>query len=146
MSDADLRARADARFQAALEASGARDPREFYREQLRALRAADRQAYDRALSYYEERLIPAVAAEDSDPLGEWLEYGRLLASLSLPGRTVLIDPSGGAADYARPVPADALALHLPESAGRPALLLGAPPKLSPAQRASYELLVKQSQG
>ena len=146
MADTDLRTRADERFQAALQASGARDPREFYREQLRALRAGDRAAYDRALAYYDERPIPAVAAEDSDPLGEWLEYGRLLASLSLPGRTVQIDAGGGASDYARPVPADALVLHLPEQPGRPALPLGLPPKLSPAQRASYELLVKQSQG
>ncbi|HEU0013945.1 MAG TPA: hypothetical protein VFQ45_09695 [Longimicrobium sp.] len=146
MADPDLRARADERFQAALQASGARDPREFYREQLRALRAGDRQAYDRALEYYEERLIPAVAAEGSDPLGEWLEYGRVLASLSLPGRTVQIDASGVAADYARPVPPDALVLHLPEQPARAALPLGLPPRLSPAQRATYDLLVKQSQG
>jgi hypothetical protein len=142
----DFRARADERFERALQQTGARDPRGFFRDQLRDLKANDADAFRRALRYFEETLIPTVADEASDPVAEWLEYGRVLASLAIPGRTVQIDPGGRARDYARPVPLDAMVLHLPDNAARPALVLGIPPKLSPAQRASYDLLVKQSQG
>lgn len=142
----DLRARADERFQAALQQTGARDPRSFFRDQLRELKGSDPDAFRTALRYFEETLIPTVADEASDPVGEWLEYGRVLASLSTPGRTVQIDVGGRARDYARPVPAEAMVLHLPENASRPALVLGIPPRLSPAQRAAYDLLVRQSQG
>jgi hypothetical protein len=145
MADPDLRARADERFERALAASGARDPRAFYRDQLRALKEASPEGFRRALAYFEERLIPAVADEGSDPLAEWLEYGRVLASLSTPGRTVSIDPGGRARDYERPVAPDAVVLHLPENTSQKAVVLGIPPKLSPAQRASYDLLVKQAQ-
>jgi hypothetical protein len=145
MADADLRARADARFAAALEQAGARDPREFYRKQMTALKARDREAYQRAVAYFEERLIPAVAADDSDPLAEWLDYGRVLASLATPGRAVQIDSLGRARDYARPVPPDALVLHLPERTSEAAIVVGIPASLSPAQRASYDLLVRQQQ-
>lgn len=139
-----LRERADRRFEEALQTAGARDPRDFYRARLRELKERDPASYRRAVAYYEERLIPAVAEEGSDPLAEWLEYGRVLVSLSAPGRTVQIDPTGRASDYARPVPADALVLHLPAGAGEAALVLGIPAKLSPAQRASYDLLVKKT--
>ncbi|MCA1790961.1 MAG: hypothetical protein LC667_14225, partial [Thioalkalivibrio sp.] len=103
-------------------------------------------AFRRALRYFDETLIPAVADESSDPLAEWLEYGRLLASLTTPGRAVQIDAGGRARDYARPIAPDALVLHLPDSASQPALVLGLPPKLSPSQRATFDLLVKQLQG
>jgi hypothetical protein len=142
----DLRARADERFEQALKAAGARDPRGFFRDMLRDLKAADAEAFRRGLRYFEETLIPAVAGDGSDPLAEWLEYGRVLAVLTTPGRTVQIDASGRARDYARPVPADALVLHLPENAARAGLVLGLPPKLSAHQRASYDLLVNQRQG
>lgn len=144
--DDDLRRRADARFEQALKQTGARDPRNFFRDQLRELKAASPDGFRRALRYFEETLIPTVADEASDPVAEWLEYGRLLAALSVPGRTVQIDAGGRALDYARPVPLESMVLHLPENASRPALVLGIPPKLSPAQRASYDLLVKQSNG
>ena len=142
----DLRARADERFERALRETGARDPRNFFRDQLRDLRARDAEAFQQALTYFNQRLIPTVADDGSDPIAEWLEYGRVLASLSIPGRTVQVDASGRARDYARPVPLDALVLHLPTSAGQPALVVALPSKLTPHQRATYELLVKQSQG
>ena len=142
----DLRARADERFERALQQTGARDPRTVFRDMLRDLKAADAEGFRRALRYFDETLVPTVADEGSDPLAEWLEYGRVLASLTTAGRTVQIDPGGRARSYARPVPGDALVLHLPENAARPALVLGLPPKLSPHQRASYDLLVKQLQG
>jgi hypothetical protein len=142
----DLRARADERFEQALKETGARDPRTFYRDMLRDLKAADVDAFRRALRYFEETLTPAVADDGSDPIAEWLEYGRVLASLTVAGRTVQIDATGRARDYARPVPLDALVLHLPENASRKALVLGLPPKLSAPQRATYDLFVKQLQG
>jgi hypothetical protein len=146
MADADLRARADERFARALQDVGARDPRDFYRKQLVALKAQDREAYQRALRYFEERLIPAVAADGGDPLAEWLEYGRVLATLSSPrGRTVQVDAEGRASDYARPVPPGALVLHLPDRTNEPAVVVGIPSALSPAQRATYDLLVRQQQ-
>jgi hypothetical protein len=135
------RENAETRLLQALQERGARDPRGFYRERLRALRDADPPAYQRAVEHFETRLVPAVGSGDTDPLGEWLEYGRFLAELTAPGRTVQIDPSGEARDYAPPVPDDHLVLHLPDSTRAPALVVGLPPELSPPQRAAYELLV-----
>lgn len=142
MADEALRARADARFEQALQARGARDPRGFYRERLKEMRERDPAAFRQALQYFEQTLIPTVADEGSDPLAAWLEYGRHLAVLSAAGRTVQIDASGRSAEYAPPVPPDALVLHLPEQSSRPAIVVGIPPELSPAQRAAYGLLVK----
>jgi hypothetical protein len=145
MSD-DLRARADERFARALEQTGARDPRDFLRGQMRALKETDAAAFRRATAYYEETLLPAVAAEDSDPLAEWLELARVLAELTTPGRAVQIDATGRSRDYERPVPLDALVLHLPETPSAPAIVLGLPATLSPQQRATYDLLVAQKHG
>lgn len=135
----DPQIEADRKLDAALAASGARDPREFYRDRLRDLKAADRGAYDQAVGYYRDTLVPSVAA-GADPLPAWAEYGRKLADLAAPGRTVMIDASGAAAPYAAPAPTDRLILHLPEARGR-ALVVGLPAELSRAQRASYDLLV-----
>lgn len=143
---ADVRARADARFESALQQAGARDPREFYRKQMASLRDGNPEAFRRARAYFEDQLIPAVADEGSDPRAEWLEYGRVLATLAANGRTVQIDPTGRASEYARPVPPDHLVLHLPDTPSRPAIIVGLPLKLSPAQRATHDLLVKQSLG
>ncbi|HUE95973.1 MAG TPA: hypothetical protein VMN39_04910 [Longimicrobiaceae bacterium] len=138
-----LREQADRRFAAAIEASGARDPRDFYRNQLKELKERDRAAYRAAAEYFEKTLIPAVADEASDPVGEWLEYGRYLASLQVDGTAVLIDVTGRAAAYRRPVPIDQLVLHLPTSTREPAIAVGIPPRLSPAQRATFDLLVRR---
>jgi len=146
MATPDLRERADRRFEEALQQTGARDPRDFYRGRLKELREQDPDAFRRALSYFEERLIPAVAADGSEPLVEWLEYGRFLAQLSAPGKTLQIDPTGRALPYAPPVPGDHMVLHLPDASGGRALVVGIPPDLSPAQRATYDLLVAGSQG
>ena len=146
MADPELRARADQRLERALQDAGARDPRDFYRDRLRALKERDPAAFRDALRYYEETLVPAVARDDTDALAEWLEYGRVLAASCAAGRTVQIDADGRAADYAAPVPRDALVLHLPDAATEAALVVGIPRKLSPAQRAAHELLVRQSHG
>lgn len=142
MLDPEVRERADQRFQRALDETGARDPRDFYRERLRAIRDLNRDAFDRARGYFETRLIPAVAEDDSDPVAEWMDYGRVLAELTQQGATVRIDPSGRSHPYARPVPLEDLVLHLPVSVREPALPVALPPELSPAQRATFDLLVK----
>jgi hypothetical protein len=136
--------RADHRLAQALEVSGGRDPRDLYRERLRVLRETDPAAYRRALQHFEEQLIPRVANDQFDPLTEWLEYGRLLADLAVPGRAVQVDPTGRARDYAPPVPPVDLVLHLPASSRDPVSVLRLPGELSPAQRATYELLVEGS--
>jgi hypothetical protein len=146
MTDDAIRARADERFAGRLEETGARDPREFYRERLRELRDTDEAAFRRAVDHYENRLIPAVAAEDSDPIAEWLEYGRMLAEMTIPGETVQIDPSGASVPYSPPVAADCLVLHLPTSTREKALAVGIPAELSAAQRAAFDLLVKHLTG
>ena len=144
-TQAERRVRAEQHFVEALRRTGARDPRDFYRDRLRLLRAREEELFQRGVQYYEGRLIPATAQEHSDPLAEWMEYGRFLAELMAPGRTVQIDPTGRAQPYAPPVPIDQLVLHLPNSARERALVVGLPPELSPAQRASFDLLVKGKQ-
>lgn len=145
MSNKQLRQRADERFQQALDQTGARDPREFYRNRLRDLKAQDPDVFRRAVEYHDTRLVPTVAADGSDPLAAWLEYGRFLATLVAPGSTVQIDLTGRATEYSPPVPADCLVLHLPTDTRQRALAVGLPPKLSTAQRATYALLVEGKQ-
>lgn len=135
------RERADALLDQVLRETGARDPREFYRERLRELKERDRNAYGDAVRYFEETLIPSIADGRVEPLAAWTEYGRRLAELSVPGRTVSIDPSGRALPYRSPAPEEMLVLHLPHSAGGRALLVGLPRALSDAQRATYDWLV-----
>ena len=135
------RDRADALLEQVLQQTGARDPREFYRERMRELKERDRGAYDQAVRYFEETLIPSIASGEAEPLVAWTEYGRRLAELSAPGRTVSIDPSGRAGPYSSPSGPDALVLHLPQAAGGRALLVGLPRALSEAQRATYDWLV-----
>lgn len=145
MNDPTLRARAEEQLARALTASAARDPREFYRGRLRELRERDGAAFQRAVDYFEHTLVPRVAGGEADPLAEWLEYGRLLAELTAPGRTVQVDASGQASPYARPVPREALVLHLPLATQQRALVVGLPPRLSSAQSATYALLVEGRQ-
>lgn len=139
MSD-DVTARADARLEGALEAEGARDPREFYRERLKELKQANPEGYAEAVAYYRDTLLPTVADGDGDPLAAWTEYGRRLAQALAPGRTVALDGTGRAHPYQDPAPRDRLVLHLPDGKGR-AILVGLPAELTSAQRATYDVLV-----
>lgn len=143
MSD-DLTEKADRALDAALEAAGARDPREFYRERLRELKRAKPEAYETAVAYYRDTLIPEVADGTVDPIEAWTEYGRRLATALAPGRTVSIDETGLAHEYRGASP-DRLVLHLPEEKGARALLVGLPPTLTDAQRATYRVLVDGKQ-
>jgi hypothetical protein len=144
--DPALRARADERVAKAIMIAGAPDPRDSCRDRLRFLRERDEGSFRRALDYFENVLIPRVASDDSDPLSEWLEYGRVLAELGGAGRAIQVDPTGRSRDYARPVPMDHLVLHLPASGREPVRVLRLPGELSPAQRATYALLVEGSLG
>lgn len=136
----DTAQRADQHLERALEATGARDPREFYRDRLRELKQSDPDGYHVAVAYYKDTLLPQVASGEGDPLAAWTEYGRRLAQALAPGRTVSVDDTGRAHAYQEPA-ADRLVLHLPDDAGERALLVGLPPALTDAQRATYDVLV-----
>ena len=140
MSD-DTAAVAERKLEAALEAEGARDPREFYRERLRDLKQHDPEAYQGAVAYYRDTLLPSIASGDADPLDAWTEYGRTLASALAPGRTVCIDTTGRASPYEGPSRAD-LVLQIPSTKGGRAVLVALPAKLSGAQKATYDVLVR----
>jgi len=137
----DLTTEADRRLEDALAATGARDPREYYRERLRELKQANPDGYAEAVAFYRDELIPEVASGASDPLAAWTEYGRHLAEALAPGRTVAVDGTGRAHAYEPPAPQDHLILHLPGARGGRALLVGLPAELTPAQRATYDVLV-----
>ena len=140
----DLTQEADQKLEAALADTGARDPREFYRERLRELKRANTVGYEKAVEYYREVLIPEVASGEANPLEAWTEYGRRLATSLAPGRTVRIDTTGRAHTF-ESHSRDDLVLHLPDEKGSRALLVGLPDELSPAQRATYDVLVSGKQ-
>ncbi|MFV2007403.1 MAG: hypothetical protein ACC667_08145 [Longimicrobiales bacterium] len=143
--DESQNARAEERFEEALSTTGARDPREYYRERLKELRTSNPDAYRSAVQYYDATLLPSIADGDADPLEAWWEYGRRIAELSVDGRTVEIDPSGRSHPYCRPTPRDRMVLHLPAGTKGQALVVGLPTDLSPAQMANYDLLVAGKQ-
>lgn len=140
----DMSEKADRLLEQALERVGARDPRDFYRDRLRTLKDTNPEGYQDAVEYYRDTLIPSVASGDADPLEAWTEYGRTLAEAVARGRTVSIDGTGQAHPYQGPV-ADRLVLHLPDDPGTKALLVGLPPDLTGAQRATYDVLVAGKQ-
>lgn len=140
----DATARATARLEAALEAADQRDPRPFYRGPLRYLRERDEGAFGRALRYYEEELVPAVAGE-TEPLAAWIEYGAVLARELGGGRTVELDGTGRARPVETVTEARGLVFHIPEAVDAPVLVLRYPANATPAQHAAYELLVEGHQ-
>lgn len=140
MSD-DPAVAADRILEEALERSGARDPREFYRDRLRELKRANPEGYEKAVAYYRDTLIPEVASGTSEPLDAWTEYGRLLAEALAPGRTVEVDATGRARACAPTPTRDHLVLHLPKDSRSRALLVALPPDLTPAQKATYDVLI-----
>lgn len=139
--DPDAQKAADHALARAIRERGATDPREPCRALLKELRARDRSSYERAVAHYQDTLVPSIAHGQADPLAAWLDYARLLASLIAPGRAVQVDGNGNARDYLPPVPPDHLVLHLPDDPSTPALALALPAQPSPAQQATYDLLV-----
>ena len=143
--DEALQNRADDLFEETLKRTNAKDPREFYRERLREMKVSDPDAYRAAVDYYQQELIPAIAEKGADPLTSWREYGCRLAALSTPGKPVEVDVTGRTHGYQPPTPEDRMILHIPEGSKGRALVVGLPPELSPAQRATYDLLVSGRQ-
>ncbi|MCJ7629224.1 MAG: hypothetical protein MUO50_12660 [Longimicrobiales bacterium] len=139
--DEGLKKEADRRFEAALESTGARDPRDFYRKALRELREVNPGGYDRAVSHFQDVLVPSIATGEADPLWAWREYGLLIAEVTTVGRTVAIDETGRSQPFHSDAPMDRLVLHLPNAKGGRAILVSLPPNPSSAQRAAYDLLV-----
>lgn len=140
----ELREKATQLLEQELQSTGAPDPRERFREMLRRLREKDPDAFKAATRHFEEIVIPAIAGGSGNPLAEWLDFGRLLASRLAEGETVQIDATGRSAPYARPVALDRMILHLPKSPREPAIAVALPPSPSPAQRATYALLVQEA--
>lgn len=142
----ELQVRANACLEDALATSPIQDPRSSYRDRLRTLKAQDSAAFERALRYFQDVLVPRVADQTRDPLAEWLEYGRLLAELSGPGRIVGIDAGGRARPHelvsdGSVSDGSALVLHLPDDARAGAFVLALPRRPTRAQQATVDLLV-----
>ena len=140
----DPRNRADARLETALRDTDRQDPRPHYRRALKYLRDRNPDAFQDALRYFEEELIPAVAGE-ADPLEAWLGYGRHLARSLGDGRLVELDSTGRARPVNDPTTARGLVLHIPDDASTPPLVLRCPTEPSKAQQAALELLVEGRQ-
>jgi hypothetical protein len=144
----DVAAAADRALEAALAQSGARDPRDFYRERLRELKRVRPDEYKSAVAYYNDTLLPEVAERRRDPLAAWTEYGRRLAEALAPGRTVGIDETGRALPFSSTDGSDVggrLVLHVPHDGGTKALVVALPRTLSAPQRATYDVLVSGRQ-
>ena len=138
----NLTAEADRLLAEALNASGERDPRDYYRNRLMELKGSNPEGYDAAIEYYRNKLIPLIASGEAEPIVAWTEYGRFLAESLTPGQTVSINPSGESHPYEPTMASGNLVLHIPESGkGGRAILVGLPNDLSPAQRATYDVLV-----
>ncbi len=133
---------ADRRFQEVLEETGARDPREFYRELLKELKTRDEDAFAAAVERWQSGVIQPLARGEGDPLGRWLAFGLELARTLHPGRTVTVDADG----RAQPLEAQPdwrwLILHLPERKRDRAVPVSIPPEPTPAQQATLDLLVQ----
>lgn len=131
----------DARLEAALARHGARDARDYYRNQLRELKDEAPEAYQQAVSHYQEVLLPALQAGAEDPVALWTAYGQRLAELRAPGRTVVVDETGVSSDFQVTTALGGLVLHVPEQARQAAMIVALPAELSPAQRATVDFLV-----
>jgi hypothetical protein len=140
--DQDLHQEADRRFTARLEETGDRDPRDFYRELLRRLKAQDEGAYGRAVERFREEVVGPIARDGRDPLEAWTLYGLSLARELHPGRTVALDRTGRSTAFELPPDQASMILHLPDEKRERAIPIRLPPDPSPAQRAAMDLLVE----
>lgn len=127
------------RYRAALERHGLRDVQPLYRELLLRLKAADPDLYRRAVTRYEEEVVPRLEGEE-EPLAVWVGYGAWLAARLQAGRVVAIDESGRAETVDGDPPLGPLLLHLPDERDVPATVLALPADPSPPQRTTVELL------
>ncbi|MGQ0813151.1 MAG: hypothetical protein ACT4O1_01645 [Gemmatimonadota bacterium] len=132
--------RAEELTEAAITGAQLEDFRAAYRERLRWLKESQPQSFTKALSHYNDVLVPNVA-EGADPIAEWIDYGTRLGELSGVGKVVRVDETGRAWPLDHNIAG--LILHLPDDTGVPALALLVPRQLSDAQKATMQLLVKQ---
>ena len=137
MDDA-AKAKTEARTAQALAESEYEDFREVYRDHLRWLKESKPDGFAQALNYYNETLVPQIAG-GSDPVDQWLAYGRVLARLTGPGKVYGIDETGRAVAESE----GTLLLHLPDDIGMRALPLAVPRHLSVHQKATLDLLVNR---
>lgn len=137
----DPKQAADTRFAEALAATGARDPRDYYREKLRDLRRDNPEGYAEGVAYYQKTLIPSIAGGDADPLEAWRDYGLLIARLTAPGRPVAIDSEGRSQAFNPPGEPGDMVLHMPEKSRERPILVALPAQPTPAQSATYDWLV-----
>lgn len=131
---------AEARYREALDRHGLQDVQPLYRKLLRRLKSEDPDRYRGAVARYEEVVVPALEAEEEDPLGLWVDYGIWLAERLREGRVVAIDPTGLAETVEGRPPLGPLLLHLPEETRAKATPLVLPSDPSPPQRETVELL------
>jgi hypothetical protein len=136
--DDTAKLRADELTEKAIASGAYEDFREGYRARLRWLKDNRPDVFADALHHYNNVLVPNIA-NGSEPIREWVEYGRLLGELSGRGKSVQIDETG----FAQPLnELSGLLLHLPEDTAVPALALAVPRQLSDAQKATIQLLVR----
>ena len=135
---------AEQRLNQALLETGARDPRESYRKMLRELKIKSEADYQHAVAGFQESVLTAIIDRDADPLSSWLQFGGELAERLYPGRDVVIDRTGRARALAPPPSWRDLILHLPDEQRAKGIIVGLPPELTRAQRASVELLARGS--
>ena len=141
MVSTELRTRAEARLEQAAAAAACADPRPPLRERLRELKEGHPGAFEQAVAYYEQTVLPALAGT-TDALAAWVDYARFVGGLTSPGRVVGIDGTGWAAPYDPPGPG-LLVLFLPAESTSAVLIALAPAQPTPAQQATIDLLVKR---
>ena len=136
-----LEEKAEARLAEALRDTGAVDPRPVCRELLRELKQRGQEPYGEAISAYQDSVVARIGGEAADPLETWLLYACQLAERIRPGRDVVIDGTGRATPLEPPPSWQDLILHLPKDSRSPCLIVGRPPELTRAQRATVAVLV-----
>ena len=137
----DQKQAAEARFAEALAATGARDPRDYYREKLRELKHNSPEGYAEGVAYYQQTLIPSIADGEVDPLEAWRDYGLLIARLTARGRPVAVDPAGRSSPFQPPGDPGDMVLHMPDANRERPILVTLPAEPSEAQRATFDWLV-----
>ncbi len=136
---------AEARFAEALAASGARDPRDYYREKLRELKRDSPEGYAEGVAYYQQTLIPSIADGKVDPIEAWRDYGLLIARLVAPGHPVAVDAGGRSSPFQPPGDPGDMVLHMPDQSRTRPILVTLPAEPSEAQLATFDWLVSGRQ-
>jgi len=139
-----MRKVADSILEDILQGNSVRDPRILCREQLQGLRQADLESYQKALAYYDQKLLPAITEDTENCLVYWQDYSCFIASLHSPGIPVEIDIHGIQHDCHNPTPTDRMVLHMPDVTSQRTIPITLPLQLSRAQSATYDLLVTGS--